>query len=88
MRSEAQFERMKRLEMREQREKELALLAAAQSSADERYVRSVVAGIWTNLYQRKLQAPIEELPRTERERLQVLVALEGGYVTSSGYCGA
>jgi len=79
---------MKRLELREQREKELALLAAAQLNADERYLRSVVADIWSNLYQRKLQAPIEELPRTERERLEVLVALEGGYITSSSYCGA
>ena len=79
---------MKRLELREQREKELALLAAAQLNADERDLRSVVADIWSNLYQRKLQAPIEELPRTERERLEVLVALEGGYITSSSYCGA
>jgi phage terminase small subunit len=75
MRSAAQYERQKRLEMREQREKELAMIASAFNTADPRYVRDVAGWIWRRLFARKLQHR-EELPKVERQRLAQLIELE------------
>lgn len=56
------------------REAELRRLARAQSSADPRYVQSVVDFIWERLVERKL-AVRDSLPAVEQKRLSTLVGL-------------
>lgn len=58
----------------EVREAELRRLARAQSSADPRYVQSVVDFIWERLVERKL-AVRDSLPAVEQKRLGTLVEL-------------
>lgn len=69
-----QYEREKLIGLRLEREAELRRLARAQSSADPRYVQSVVDFIWERLVERKL-ALRDSLPAVEQKRLSTLVEL-------------
>lgn len=69
-----QYEREKRLEMRDGREAELRMLAQGILDADPRYVQNVVDFIWKRLLDRKLQTR-DSLPTRERVRLDTLRGL-------------
>ncbi len=76
MRTAAQYARQKRIQMREERLKSLAIVDVARASADQRYVRDFVGWIWPNVLRRYARELAGDLPLGYRRRILTLLELE------------
>lgn len=76
MRTPAQYARQKRMQMREERQKALALVNASRLSADQRYVHDFIGWIWPNLLRRYARELAGDIPMAYRRRILTLLELE------------
>lgn len=76
MRTAAQYARQKRIEMREQRLRAIALVNIARTSSDQRYVHDFVSWVWPNVLRRYARELAGDIPMAYRRRILTLLELE------------